>query len=89
LPDRIPDVTNSGTPTVPVSDGSLNRSTHHPPHHQVQRGRTPEYTETDVNGAMPGGRPVEEGAKVVVRMATIEADRPTGTLQEEAGELRW
>jgi NAD(P)-dependent dehydrogenase (short-subunit alcohol dehydrogenase family) len=49
----------------------------------------PGYTATDFTAAMGGGRPVEESAKVVVRMATIGPDRPTGTLQEDAGELRW
>jgi hypothetical protein len=35
------------------------------------------------------GRPVEESARVVVRLATSGADGPAGTLQDEAGELRW
>jgi NAD(P)-dependent dehydrogenase (short-subunit alcohol dehydrogenase family) len=49
----------------------------------------PGYTATDFTAVMGGGRPVEESAKVVVRMATIGADGPTGTLQEDAGELHW
>jgi len=49
----------------------------------------PGYTATDFTAAFGGGRPVEESAKVVVRLATIGADGPTGTLQEDTGELRW
>jgi NAD(P)-dependent dehydrogenase (short-subunit alcohol dehydrogenase family) len=49
----------------------------------------PGYTATDLGGGRGGGRPVEESAKVVVRMATIGADGPTGTFQEDAGELPW
>jgi len=32
---------------------------------------------------------VEEGAEVIVRMATIGKDGPTGTFQEADGELNW
>jgi NAD(P)-dependent dehydrogenase (short-subunit alcohol dehydrogenase family) len=49
----------------------------------------PGYTATDLGGANHGGRPVEESAKVVVRVATIGPDGPTGTFQEDAGELPW
>jgi len=50
----------------------------------------PGYTATDLGGANHGGRPVEESGKVVVRVATIGPDGPTGTFQEEAaGELPW
>ncbi|MFE7722420.1 SDR family NAD(P)-dependent oxidoreductase [Nocardia rhizosphaerihabitans] len=51
----------------------------------------PGFTDTDMTAAlgMGGGRPVEESAGTVVRLATIGADGPTGTLQDEAGELRW
>jgi hypothetical protein len=35
------------------------------------------------------GRPVEESARVVVRVATIGKDGPTGTFAEDAGELPW
>ena len=49
----------------------------------------PGYTATDLGGRNTGGRPVEESAKVVVRMATIGTDGPTGTFQEDAGELGW
>jgi NAD(P)-dependent dehydrogenase (short-subunit alcohol dehydrogenase family) len=49
----------------------------------------PGYTATDLGGSNTGGRPVEESAQVVVRVATIGADGPTGTFQEDAGELGW
>ncbi len=49
----------------------------------------PGYTDTDFTAAMPGGRPVEESAKIVVHMAAISSDGHTGTLQEDAGERRW
>lgn len=49
----------------------------------------PGYTATDFTAAFGGGRPAEESAAVVVRMATIGADGPTGTFQETAGELSW
>ncbi|MGY2008237.1 hypothetical protein ACW9HJ_25245 [Nocardia gipuzkoensis] len=35
------------------------------------------------------GRPPEESARTVVRLATLGADGPTGTLQDETGELAW
>ena len=38
--------------------------------------------------AGPGNRP-KKGAEVIVRMATIGRDGPTGTFQEGDGELRW
>jgi NAD(P)-dependent dehydrogenase (short-subunit alcohol dehydrogenase family) len=50
----------------------------------------PGYTATDLGGtASSGGRPVEESAKVVVRMATIGTDGPTGIFHEDTGELAW
>jgi NAD(P)-dependent dehydrogenase (short-subunit alcohol dehydrogenase family) len=49
----------------------------------------PGYTATGLGGGGGGGRPATESAKVVVRLATIGADGPTGTFQEEAGELPW
>jgi len=42
--------------------------------------------------ANPGshsGRPASESAPIVVRMATIAADGPTGTFQEGDSELDW
>jgi NAD(P)-dependent dehydrogenase (short-subunit alcohol dehydrogenase family) len=49
----------------------------------------PGFTATDFTAAIPGGRPVEEGAEVIVRMATIGKDGPTGTFQEDDHEFRW
>ncbi|HEV2637750.1 MAG TPA: SDR family NAD(P)-dependent oxidoreductase [Actinocrinis sp.] len=52
----------------------------------------PGYTRTDLGGSASagGGRPVETSAKVVVRVAVIGPDGPTGTFQEEeSGELPW
>jgi NAD(P)-dependent dehydrogenase (short-subunit alcohol dehydrogenase family) len=49
----------------------------------------PGTTATDMTAAFNIGRPVEESARVVVRLATADADGPTGTLQDEAGALRW
>ena len=48
----------------------------------------PGPTDTDLTAGR-GGRPVEQTAEVIVRMATIGADGPTGTFQVEAGELPW
>ena len=49
----------------------------------------PGHTATHLGGGGGGGRPVEEGAEVIVRMASIGKDGPTGTFQEDAGELAW
>ncbi|HEX3789287.1 MAG TPA: SDR family NAD(P)-dependent oxidoreductase [Pseudonocardiaceae bacterium] len=49
----------------------------------------PGFTATDLTATFGGGRPVEQSAPVVVRMATIGAAGPTGTFQETAGELAW
>ncbi|MEU4609293.1 SDR family NAD(P)-dependent oxidoreductase [Streptomyces umbrinus] len=49
----------------------------------------PGTTATDMTAALGIGRPVEESARTVVRQATLDADGPTGTLQDENGELRW
>ncbi|WP_430786213.1 hypothetical protein [Actinoplanes sp. G11-F43] len=35
------------------------------------------------------GRPVAESAAVVVRLATLGPDGPTGTLRDENGVLAW
>ena len=50
----------------------------------------PGYTATELGGgdaATSGGRPVEISARNIVRMAVIGADGPTGTFQEDDGEL--
>lgn len=49
----------------------------------------PGTTATDMTAAFGIGRPVEESARVVVRLATLDSTGPTGTLQDEAGELPW
>ena len=49
----------------------------------------PGTTATDMTAAFGIGRPVAESARVVVRLATLGADGPTGTLQDEAGPLPW
>jgi NAD(P)-dependent dehydrogenase (short-subunit alcohol dehydrogenase family) len=50
----------------------------------------PGYTATELGGADNShGRPVEISARNLVRMATIGADGPTGTFQEDDGELGW
>jgi NAD(P)-dependent dehydrogenase (short-subunit alcohol dehydrogenase family) len=49
----------------------------------------PGYTDTGLGGRSGGGRPVELSARAVVRMAVIGKDGPTGTFQEDDGELGW
>lgn len=49
----------------------------------------PGTTATDMTAAFGIGRPVEESARLVVRLATLDSCGPTGTLQDEAGELAW
>ncbi len=49
----------------------------------------PGYTATELGGSNDGGRPVEESARVVVRVASMGTDGPTGTFQEDVGELGW
>ena len=49
----------------------------------------PGFTATDLTPFSGAGQPVEKGAEVIVRMATIGKDGPTGTFQEGDGELRW
>lgn len=50
----------------------------------------PGFTATDLAGGPgSGGRPVEESAEVIVRMATLGPDGPTGTFQQNSGELPW
>ncbi|HLN16132.1 MAG TPA: SDR family NAD(P)-dependent oxidoreductase [Acidimicrobiales bacterium] len=49
----------------------------------------PGYTNTDLGGSRGGAQPVEKGAEVIVSMATIGKDGPTGTFQENGGELAW
>ena len=49
----------------------------------------PGFTATDLTPFSSAGQPVEKGAAVIVRMATIGPDGPTGTFQEGEGELAW
>jgi NAD(P)-dependent dehydrogenase (short-subunit alcohol dehydrogenase family) len=49
----------------------------------------PGFTATDLTPASGAGQPVEKGAEVIVRMATIGEDGPTSTFQENGDELAW
>jgi NAD(P)-dependent dehydrogenase (short-subunit alcohol dehydrogenase family) len=49
----------------------------------------PGFTATDLTPFSSAGQPVEEGAEVVVRMATIGKEGPTGTFWEGETELAW
>ena len=49
----------------------------------------PGFTATDLTPFSGAGQPVEKGAEVIVRMATIGTDGPTGSFQEGEGELAW
>lgn len=44
---------------------------------------------TDMTAAFGIGRPAQESARVVARLAGLGADGPTGTFQDEEGELKW
>jgi NAD(P)-dependent dehydrogenase (short-subunit alcohol dehydrogenase family) len=49
----------------------------------------PGFTATELTPFSGAGQPVETGAAVIVRMATIGKDGPTGTFEEDRGELGW
>jgi NAD(P)-dependent dehydrogenase (short-subunit alcohol dehydrogenase family) len=49
----------------------------------------PGTTATDMTAAFGVGRSVDESARIVVRLATLGADGPTGTLQDENGNVPW
>jgi NAD(P)-dependent dehydrogenase (short-subunit alcohol dehydrogenase family) len=49
----------------------------------------PGFTATDLTPFSGAGQPVDKGAEVIVRMATIGKDGPTGTFQEGEGKLAW
>ncbi|MBL1115101.1 hypothetical protein JK364_22280 [Streptomyces sp. 110] len=49
----------------------------------------PGTTATDLTAAFGIGRAPEESARVVVRLATLDADGPSGTFQDENGEVPW
>ena len=46
----------------------------------------PGFTATDLTPGSGAGQPVEKGAEVIVRMATIGKNGPTGTFQENESE---
>jgi NAD(P)-dependent dehydrogenase (short-subunit alcohol dehydrogenase family) len=48
----------------------------------------PGYTATDLNGHR-GTQTVEDGARVIVAMARITADGPTGTFTDATGAVGW
>ncbi|AUH39910.1 SDR family NAD(P)-dependent oxidoreductase [Streptomyces sp. CMB-StM0423] len=49
----------------------------------------PGFTATDLTAGFGGGRTAAESARTVVRLATLGGAGPTGTFQDETGELRW
>jgi NAD(P)-dependent dehydrogenase (short-subunit alcohol dehydrogenase family) len=49
----------------------------------------PGATATDMTAAFGIGRPVAQSAAVVVRLATLGIDGPTGTFTDEHGTLAW
>jgi NAD(P)-dependent dehydrogenase (short-subunit alcohol dehydrogenase family) len=49
----------------------------------------PGFTATDLTPFSGAGQPVQKGAEVIVRMASIGEDGPTGTFQEDEHELAW
>ena len=48
----------------------------------------PGYTATDLNGHS-GPKTVEKGADIIVRMALVGADGPTGGFFDEDGPAAW
>ena len=50
---------------------------------------TPGLTATGFAPSTNAGWSVEEGAEVIVRMAAIGTDGPTGTFTEAAGTVPW
>jgi NAD(P)-dependent dehydrogenase (short-subunit alcohol dehydrogenase family) len=51
-------------------------------------GADPGYTRTDLNGGA-GAHDVTEGTDEIVRLASLPADGPTGTISNSQGVLRW
>jgi len=49
----------------------------------------PGFTATDLTPFSGSGQPIEKGAEVIVRLATIDADGPSGTFQEGEEVLGW
>ena len=50
---------------------------------------TPGLTATEFAPGLAGGWSVQEGAEIIVRMASIGPDGPTGTFVEAAGTVPW
>jgi hypothetical protein len=48
----------------------------------------PGYTATDLNGRR-GTKTVRQGAEIIVRMAMIGPDGPTGIFTDEQGRVPW
>jgi len=48
----------------------------------------PGFTKTDLNGNT-GTQTVEQGAQIIVRMAQLDADGPTGGYFDANGSLPW
>jgi hypothetical protein len=48
----------------------------------------PGYTATDLNRHM-GTQTVEEGAEIIVRMAQVGPDGPTGSYVDAGGPIPW
>jgi len=48
----------------------------------------PGFTATDLNGGA-GRQSVEEGAEIIVRMAQVGSDGPTGRFFDVRGEVPW
>ncbi|MFF2078976.1 SDR family NAD(P)-dependent oxidoreductase [Kitasatospora sp. NPDC058162] len=91
-------VTTAGTPTYaypgvayPASKAAVNMVT-------VQYAKAfpnmrvnavePGFTRTDLNGNT-GVQSVEQGAEIIVRMASLTPDGPTGTYTDASGPLPW
>ncbi len=49
----------------------------------------PGFTATELTPFSGAGQPVEQGAAVIVEMASIDKDGPTGTFWENDGQLAW
>ncbi len=49
----------------------------------------PGYTATDLTAAIGGGQSPAQAAKVIVKLATIDTDGPTGTFSDIHGPFPW
>ncbi|MFE3881055.1 SDR family NAD(P)-dependent oxidoreductase [Kitasatospora sp. NPDC059146] len=91
-------VTTAGTPTYaypgvayPASKAAVNMITVQYakafPHMRINAVE-PGFTKTDLNGNT-GIQTVEQGAGIIVRMACLTPDGPTGTYRDAEGPLPW